>query len=163
PGGPGAAPSGARPGRGLMASRTEPSLERTGRLAAELEEREVDVLLVTAPVNVRYLTSFTGSHGLALIARDGGLGDAARGSDGAWQLVPCNGMVERLRSVKEPGEVERIRAAAELADEALRATLEAGIVGRTEREVAIEIELRMRRLGATAPSFSSIVAAGANG
>ena len=217
-----------------MASRTEPSLERTGRLAAELEEREVDVLLVTAPVNVRYLTSFTGSHGLALIARDGGLGDAARGSggggggpsrfftdfrystqsaeqvpeafereivagdmleavasslagstgrlgydeaqltvkahrrltellDGAWQLVPCNGMVERLRSVKEPGEVERIRAAAELADEALRATLEAGIVGRTEREVAIEIELRMRRLGATAPSFSSIVAAGANG
>src|SRR6185437_8335889 len=49
------------------------------------------------------------------------------------------------------------------ADEALKAVLEAGIVGRSEREVAIELELRMRRLGAEAPSFSSIVASGAHG
>ena len=35
-------------------------------------------------------------------------------------------------------------------------------MGRTEREVAIELELRMRRLGAQAPSFPSIVAAGAH-
>jgi Xaa-Pro aminopeptidase len=40
--------------------------------------------------------------------------------------------------------------------------LEAGLVGRTERDVAIELELRMRRLGASAPSFPSIVAAGAH-
>jgi len=36
-------------------------------------------------------------------------------------------------------------------------------VGRSERDVAIELELRMRRLGAEAPSFPSIVAAGARG
>jgi Xaa-Pro aminopeptidase len=36
-------------------------------------------------------------------------------------------------------------------------------VGRSERDVAIELELRMRRIGAEAPSFPSIVAAGANG
>ncbi len=41
--------------------------------------------------------------------------------------------------------------------------LEEGLVGRSEQEVALELELRMRRLGAQAPSFPSIVAAGAHG
>ncbi len=78
----------------------------------------------------------------------------------AWELIACGGLVEALREVKEPAELARIRAACELADEALREVLEAGVVGHTEREVAIELELRMRRLGAQAPSFPSIVAAG---
>jgi Xaa-Pro aminopeptidase len=77
--------------------------------------------------------------------------------------VPCGGAVERLREVKDGAEVARIRAAAELADEALEEILEGGLVGHTEREVAIDLELRMRRLGAEAPSFPSIVAAGAHG
>jgi Xaa-Pro aminopeptidase len=81
----------------------------------------------------------------------------------AWELVPGAGPVERLRAVKDAGEVARIRAASELADEALRTVLEDGLTGRGEREVAIELELRMRRLGAQAPSFPSIVASGAHG
>jgi Xaa-Pro aminopeptidase len=81
----------------------------------------------------------------------------------AWELVPHTGAVERLREVKDAGEIARIRAATELADEALRSLLEDGLAGRTERAVAIELELRMRRLGAQAPSFPSIVAAGAHG
>ncbi len=80
-----------------------------------------------------------------------------------WELIACNGVVEQLRAVKEPGEIARIRAASELADRALGEVLEGGLAGRTEREVAIELELRMRRLGAESPSFSSIVAAGAHG
>jgi Xaa-Pro aminopeptidase len=80
-----------------------------------------------------------------------------------WELVPNAGLVERLRAVKDAGEIASIRAASELADEALRGVLEDGLVGRTEREVAFELELRMRRLGAQAPSFPSIVAAGAHG
>ncbi|MGD0454811.1 MAG: aminopeptidase P family protein, partial [Solirubrobacteraceae bacterium] len=80
-----------------------------------------------------------------------------------WELVPCAGAVERLRAVKDAGEIARIRAASELADEALRGILEDGLVGRSERDVAIDLELRMRRLGAQAPSFPSIVAAGAHG
>ncbi len=83
--------------------------------------------------------------------------------DGGWRLAPCGGVVERLREVKDEHEIERIRAAAQLADEALTEVLEAGLVGRTEREVAIDLELRMRRLGAHAPSFPSIVAAGEHG
>lgn len=81
----------------------------------------------------------------------------------SWELVPCAGAVERLRAIKDAGEIARIRAASELADEALKGVLEDGLAGRTEREVALELELRMRRLGAHAPSFPSIVAAGANG
>jgi Xaa-Pro aminopeptidase len=80
-----------------------------------------------------------------------------------WELVCCAGAVEQLRAIKDAGEIARMRAASALADEALLAVLEDGLVGRTEREVAIELELRMRRLGAHAPSFPSIVAAGAHG
>ena len=80
-----------------------------------------------------------------------------------WELRACAGAVERLRAVKDAAEVERMRAAAQLADEALRGLLEDGLVGRSEREVALDLELRMRRLGAEAPSFPSIVAAGAHG
>jgi Xaa-Pro aminopeptidase len=200
------------------------AVARVGRLASDLRERELDVLLVATSVNVRYLTGFTGTNGLALIdagkaaahrfltdfrydtqsaaqvpdafAREIVAGDmleglvetltASRerggrlGFDDAsltvkqharlaellgegWELVPCAGAVEGLRAVKDAGEIDRIRAASSLADEALRGTLEAGVVGRSERDVAIELELRMRRLGAEGASFPSIVAAGAHG
>ncbi|HEY3971290.1 MAG TPA: aminopeptidase P family protein, partial [Solirubrobacteraceae bacterium] len=80
-----------------------------------------------------------------------------------WELVPCSGAVERLREVKDEQEIERIRAASALADQALSEVLEDGLLGRTEREVAIELELRMCRLGAQAASFPSIVASGEHG
>ena len=46
-------------------------LDRATRLGGELREREVDVLLVATPVNLCYLTGFTGTHGLALLAAEG--------------------------------------------------------------------------------------------
>ena len=79
------------------------------------------------------------------------------------ELVAAGDLVERLRAVKEPGEIERIRAAAELADAALREIMEDGLAGRTERQVAIALEDAMRRRGASGPSFDSIVAAGPHG
>ena len=78
------------------------------------------------------------------------------------ELVAAGRLVERLRAVKEPEELDRIRAAAALADEILAGVAERGLVGRPEREVAIELEAEMRRRGAE-PSFPSIVAGGANG
>jgi Xaa-Pro aminopeptidase len=80
----------------------------------------------------------------------------------AVELVGAGGLVERLRAVKEPGEVERIRAAAALADEVLGWLVDRPLVRRTERAVAIELEHELRLRGATAPSFPSIVAAGAH-
>jgi Xaa-Pro aminopeptidase len=78
------------------------------------------------------------------------------------ELVAAGGLVEAERMVKEPAELDRIRAAARLADEALRETLEGGLAGRTEREVALELEQAMRRRGAE-PSFPTIVASGPHG
>jgi Xaa-Pro aminopeptidase len=81
---------------------------------------------------------------------------------GGVELVPAGRLVEGLRAVKEPEELDLIRTAAQLADEIFAGVVERGLVGRTEREVAFELETDMRRRGAE-PSFPSIVAGGANG
>src|SRR5260370_1343201 len=77
--------------------------ERLQRVASAAGEHDLDVLLVSGAVNVRYVTGFSGTTGLVLIA-----------------------------------------------------------AGRTESEVALALELRMRRGGAEGPSFPPIVAAGAH-
>jgi len=76
--------------------------------------------------------------------------------------VAAGGMVERLRRVKDEGELAAIAAASELADEVWRWSVERGLGGRSEREVARAAEARIRELGGD-PSFPAIVAAGPNG
>jgi Xaa-Pro aminopeptidase len=77
-------------------------------------------------------------------------------------LVPAGDLVEQLRAVKEPEEIERMVAASELADDVFRWAQEQGLAGRTERDVARTVEARIRELGAE-PSFPPIIAAAANG
>jgi Xaa-Pro aminopeptidase len=77
------------------------------------------------------------------------------------ELVAMRGLVEQLRMVKDAGEVARIEAAAAVADAAL-ASVAPGLLGMTEAEVALELDFAMRRLGASASSFETIVAAGPN-
>jgi Xaa-Pro aminopeptidase len=79
------------------------------------------------------------------------------------ELVAAGGLVERLRAVKEPAEVKRIATAATIADAALEAVLERGLIGRTELEIATALQWEMRDRGAGGASFEPIVAAGANG
>ncbi len=80
------------------------------------------------------------------------------------ELVAAGGLVEELRLVKDAEELARIRDAARVADEAFReVVLERGIVARTERDIALDLEMAMRRRGAQAASFPPIVAAGAHG
>lgn len=76
--------------------------------------------------------------------------------------VAAGGAVERLRRVKDAAELESIAAAAALADEVWRWSVERGLGGRSERDVARAAEARIRELGAD-PSFAAIVAAGPNG
>lgn len=79
------------------------------------------------------------------------------------ELVAAGGVVESLREIKDPGELQRIAAAQELATAALERMLARGLIGRTEREIALDLEQEMRLAGATGPSFASIVAAGPHG
>lgn len=78
------------------------------------------------------------------------------------ETVPVGGRVEELRRVKDAEELALIEEAAKLADEALRWSVDQGLAGKTEREVARAFEARIRELGGD-PSFPAIVAAGPNG
>jgi Xaa-Pro aminopeptidase len=192
-------------------------VSRADRVAGRLAERELDVLLVTDLVNVRYLTGFSGTNGLAIVGpeerrflTDFRYVERAKAEvDGfdlqrapqelrtaladGWppgelrvgfedqhvsvrhhgelretlpdriELVAAGGLVEAERARKEPAEVAAIRAAAELADGIYAWVAEQGVVGRTEREVALALEQEMRVRGAEGPSFPSIVAAAENG
>ena len=183
-----------------------------------LAERGLGALIVTDLANVRYLTGYVGSNGIALVGPRGRklvtdsryavaareqargvevvigrrdlLGDVAaalpsvagEGPAGVEAesltlarharlaamlegvvLEPTTGLVETLREVKDPGELEAMREAAAVVDRALAAVLARGIVGRTEREVAFALHAAMLEEGAERPSFDTIVAAGARG
>ncbi len=85
-------------------------------------------------------------------------------------LSPTRGVVERLRTVKDPGEVARMERAAAIADEALAAVLPllaAAGSGRdglrpTESRFAAALDHAMREGGAEESAFETIVASGEN-
>ncbi|MBV9606141.1 MAG: aminopeptidase P family protein [Solirubrobacterales bacterium] len=191
---------------------------RADRLTERVTEAGVDAVVITDLVNVRYLTGYTGSNGLALIGANTRVfvtdfryveqaaeqvepsfdrrrasldlleaikdalpaGELRLGFEedhvsvrehgrlrdllpDRIELVGVHGLVEELRAVKEPGEIAAIRAATELADAAFEQFIAGGLIGRTERELALELEFDMRRRGAEGPSFAPIVAAGPHG
>lgn len=76
------------------------------------------------------------------------------------ELVPAADIVESLRGVKDESEIAMIRKAAEIADAAFAHMLGFIRPGLTEREVELELEFHMRRLGASAAAFETIVASG---
>ena len=88
--------------------------------------------------------------------------DVAARAAGA-ELVPCEGVVEELRAIKDEDEIALIRAGGRLCDAIYAWLAEEGLAGRQERDVAWAIEQRCRELGAQGPSFPPIVASGANG
>jgi Xaa-Pro aminopeptidase len=77
-------------------------------------------------------------------------------------FLPLPGDFELLRSVKDEAEIGLIREAARIAGEALASVREMIRPGAREKEIALELEYRMRRGGAEQVSFETIVAAGAN-
>jgi Xaa-Pro aminopeptidase len=192
---------------------------RRAALRGLLRATDVEALLVTDLVNVRYLTGFTGSNaallvhvegdaasrfltdgryvtqsavevpdlervidrtGPAVLARAAGRLDVTRlgfesdavtvdahtalveaAGPAVW-LERAPGLVARLRLVKDAVETAALRAACAAADAALADLVAAGGLrpGRSERDVAYDLESRMRAHGAAGPAFETIVAAG---
>lgn len=79
------------------------------------------------------------------------------------EVVATEYLLERLRIIKDAAEIDRIKASLRLTEHALAAVWEGLAPGRREREVAWEIERRIREGGAEAVSFPPIVAGGPNG
>jgi Xaa-Pro aminopeptidase len=75
-------------------------------------------------------------------------------------LVPTTGAVEAERRHKDPQEIEAIAAACRIADETLAEVVPMLVPGVTEAEVRNRLEFRMRELGASGPSYDTIVATG---
>ena len=87
---------------------------------------------------------------------------AAFGRDGRTTptLVPTEQLVERIRVRKDADEIETLRKAASLLSEVARGVFEDIVHGRTERDVALAIDNRMRSAGFERPAFETIVASG---
>jgi Xaa-Pro aminopeptidase len=189
-------------------------VSRADRLVELLDEHELDCVLVTNLVNVRYLTGFTGTNGACVVSREERLfltdsryaeqareqvpdfdrldasrellGDLAKRLHGragfddahvsvkahaalrdklpdAVELVAAAGLVERLRARKDEDELDAIRGATQIADAALAAVRERGLVGRSEAEVARSLARFIEDNGGDGVSFPPIVAAGPHG
>ena len=76
------------------------------------------------------------------------------------ELTPVKGIVEELRRVKEPEEIAAVREAVRISDQAFEEITGKLRVGATEREIALDLELIMRRAGAENVSFEPIVGTG---
>ncbi|HEV3283101.1 MAG TPA: aminopeptidase P family N-terminal domain-containing protein, partial [Solirubrobacteraceae bacterium] len=129
------------------------ALDRATRLGGELRERSVDVLLVETPINLRYLTGFTGSNGLALIAAGAAKGEP-NGRPGHRFLTDFRYATQSGEEV--PPEFEREVVAGELLDAAVRSLPEPG--GRLGFDDATLPVARHRKLQDLLPPAWELVA-----
>ncbi|MDN7226820.1 aminopeptidase P family protein [Planococcus sp. N064] len=183
------------------------------KLRKEMEQQQIEALLITSQYNLRYITEFTGTAGLALVtphkayfitdfryteqageqvkefdvvqAKTNLLEEAAElvknlavkslafekdyvtyaafldyEAKIEAELQPVSGLIEKIRMIKTSEEVNILKAAAKIADDAFEHICKFIKVGQTELEISNELEFFMRKQGATSSSFDTIVASG---
>lgn len=193
---------------------------RRALLRASAGKAKIDAVLVTNPVDVGYLTGFTGEDSFLLTLRSGkailltdgrydeqavkecpgvdvhvrrgrisqAVADVLHGQGvrrigiesehvtlamhkalaealGKRKLVELAHLAAGLRETKDPAEIRAIRKAIRIGEKAFLQLTAGGakhFIGRTERQIAAELDHRMRDNGADAPAFETIVAAGPN-
>jgi Xaa-Pro aminopeptidase len=100
------------------------------------------------------------------LARHGWLTTAlerAGGRAGGVVLVPTEGIIERARVRKDAYEIDTLREAARRLSAVAAGVLAEDVArGRTEQEVALAIDWRIRKAGFSRAAFETIVASGPN-
>lgn len=137
------------------------------RYVIQVGREAPDFTLIETSDLVTALAKLVQDKGIKRIAVEAAhttLAEQARREEAMPQVewLRTTGVVEKLRAVKEPEEIQRIEAAVALADQAFAYIVER-LVGRTEQDVARDLEFYMREQGAQRIAFSTIVASGPNG
>ncbi|MBR5538932.1 MAG: aminopeptidase P family protein [Clostridia bacterium] len=76
------------------------------------------------------------------------------------EFVPSKGIIEEMRRFKDLGEVEKIKKAQKITDDAFEHILKVMTPDMTEIDVAVELEFFMRKMGAEEKSFDTIAVSG---
>ncbi|WP_339228097.1 Xaa-Pro peptidase family protein [Oceanobacillus sp. FSL K6-2867] len=188
-------------------------MEKLNKLREALEKNKLDAILITSPINRRYVTGFTGTAGIALVSLDdarlitdfryteqaneqangfnviehkqlieGEITDQLKhmqvkrlGFEKDYvtftqyenykksfnvELVPVSGIVEELRLIKTNDELNTMKKAAKIADDAFVHIQKFIKPGVKEIDISNELEFYMRKQGAASSSFDTIVASG---
>lgn len=77
------------------------------------------------------------------------------------ELVPMTGVIEEFRSLKLPKEIEYLRASCEIASRAYELIMKDIKVGKTEKELAANLQRYMVLLGADTMPYGNILISGA--
>lgn len=188
-------------------------MSKLGKLRTALAENNLDAILITSPINRRYISGFTGSAGAVIISeknavfitdfryteqaeaqaegfniiehKEGIVAEIQKQLMGSnikrlgfekdhttygqyetykqsfeAEVVPVTGLVEGIRIIKTSEELEVMKKAAKIADDAflhIQSFIKPGV---KEIEVSNELEFFMRKQGAVSSSFDTIVASG---
>lgn len=76
------------------------------------------------------------------------------------EMISTKDLVQKIRLVKEESEIEKIKKAIEITDKAFEHILDYIEVGKTEKEIALELEYFMKKQGGEKNAFDFIVASG---
>jgi Xaa-Pro aminopeptidase len=156
----------------LLVTQNEALLTTDGRYRTQSSEQiadsgaHVEVHIVDAEPDGEVLRRLLGSPGtIGLESETVSWSTQRRWAEelGADRLVPTIGVVAGLRLIKDIGEASRIRTACDIADRAFAEVRPRLGEGPTEIEFALELDARVRSLGADDLSFDTIVASGPNG
>jgi Xaa-Pro aminopeptidase len=132
-----------------------------GEAAPDLElvtERQVAAALAKRAADGGGVTLAVEEHDVTLA-----LADAITAAAEKAELVHLGSAVEALRTVKDEAELAAIREACAISCRALDDLHAAGgFIGRTEKEIARDLEARMYDYGADGLAFDTIVASGPN-